>query len=100
MGKAKGSVKTAMAKPPVTIAILDRGWVVVGRFTLKGDACELANAKVVRRWGTTRGLGEIAALGPQPNTVLDDAMTVSFDIRTSVALMSCNQAAWEGTIGG
>jgi hypothetical protein len=100
MGKAKVAVRKVGAKAPITIAILDRGWVVIGRLTRKGDACELANAKVIRRWGTTRGLGEIAAAGPTSSTVLDDAMTVSFDIRTSIALMSVNQVAWEAKLGG
>lgn len=48
------------------IAVLQRGNVIVGTFTRDGDMCEMTNASVVRKWGTTRGLGQIAANGPHP----------------------------------
>lgn len=51
-----------------TICVLPRGWVLVGN--LEGTC--LKSAKVIRRWGTTKGLGELAASGPTRETVLDD----------------------------
>jgi hypothetical protein len=54
----------------VRILVLQRGWVVVGDYTEEGDECVLRNASVIRRWGTSKGLGEIVN-GPTENTVLD-----------------------------
>ncbi len=53
------------------IVILQRGWVMVGRLERNGSDCKLHNAAVVRKWGTTKGLGEIAQNGPTKDTVLD-----------------------------
>lgn len=57
----------------ISIVVIHRGWVVVGHdkgYTKDGDL-RLENAAVIRRWGTTKGLGELALEGPQPSTVLD-----------------------------
>lgn len=78
----------------IKIAILQRGWVYVGRFERNGSDCKLTNAKNIRRWGTTKGLGEIAQNGPTSNTVLDDYGTVEFDYLTVVNLISCSQEKW------
>ena len=63
-----------MPKSSVTrvITVLQRGWVVVGT-PVKAPAGEiyLTNASIIRRWGTTKGLGQLAQEGKQPNTVLD-----------------------------
>ena len=58
--------------PKRMIVVLQRGWVVVGS-PAKAPAGEirLENASVIRRWGTQTGLGQLATLGKQPNTVLD-----------------------------
>ena len=54
------------------ILVLQRGWVVVGDLTEETETkVRLTNASVVRRWGTKRGLGQLALEGQQPNTVLD-----------------------------
>ena len=58
------------------IVILHRGWVVVGDVSQEGDQVVVDNASVVRRWGTSKGLGELATNGPLKNTVLDPCPTV------------------------
>ena len=78
----------------IRIVILQRGWVMVGRYSQRGDTCRLDGASVIRRWGTTRGLGEIAAGGPLPNTVLDPAPTVRFQPLTVVATIDCEASKW------
>jgi hypothetical protein len=88
-----------MAKPKkngaeIRIVVLQRGWVVVGKFSQDGDQCQLEAAKVVRRWGTTKGLGELATSGPLTNTVLDPAPTVRFHALTVIATIDCDQAKW------
>jgi hypothetical protein len=52
------------------IVVLDRGFVYVGDVTIKGDFVTVKNAKNIRRWGTTKGLGELLE-GPLSSTVVD-----------------------------
>ena len=77
----------------VKIAVLQRGWVYVGEFSKKGDMCTLEKASCVRRWGTSKGLGELVS-GPTPNTVLDKAGTVEFHILTAVNLIEGDSEKW------
>lgn len=80
----------------IKIVILQRGWVMVGRFERKGSECKLHNASVIRNWGTTRGLGEIAENGPTTNTKLDKCYgLVEFDYLTVVATISCQEKSWQ-----
>ena len=88
--KIKGSDET---KGPIKIAILQRGWVFVGRFSKTGSDCVLENASCIRQWGTTKGLGELVN-GPTPKTVLDDASTVRFHELGIVALIDVSQEKW------
>lgn len=78
----------------VKIVILQRGWVMVGYFERNGNDCRLSKASVVRSWGTTKGLGEIAN-GPTSSTKLDKCNgLVEFDYLTVVAMVSCKESAW------
>ena len=52
-----------------SILVLLYGWVVVGFWDSKGK--RLSGAQVIRRWGTTKGLGELRD-GPLPETLLDE----------------------------
>lgn len=81
---------------PVKIAVLQRGWVFVGRFRQDGDQCTLSNASCIRIWGTKNGIGEIAAGGPTKNTVLDKCPDVHFHILTSIVMMDCEASKWPG----
>ena len=47
----KGSEKTQF-NGDVKIVILQRGWVMVGKFERNGSDCKLNNASVIRNWGT------------------------------------------------
>ncbi len=75
------------------MAILQRGWVYVGNFSQAGEMCKLEKASCIRRWGTSKGLGELVS-GPTTNTVLDKAGTVEFHILTAVNLIEVDGAAW------
>ena len=80
----------------VKIVILQRGWVMVGRFERKGSDCKLLNASVIRTWGTTKGLGEIAKDGPTSSTKLDPCNgVVEFDYLTVIATITCDEKAWK-----
>lgn len=77
------------------IVILNRGWVVVGDYSEKGDDCFLTNASVIRTWGTTKGLGELAENGPLTNTKLDPCPMLTFNKLTVVARMNVNESNWK-----
>ena len=80
----------------IKIVILQRGWVMVGRFERNGSDCKLHNASVIRSWGTSRGLGELAKEGSLQDTKLDPTNgLVEFDYLTVVATISCDEKKWE-----
>ena len=83
----------------IKIVILQRGWVMIGRFEKNGNECKLHNASVIRIWGTTKGLGELAEKGTLPNTKLDKCYgLVEFDYLTVVASINCNEAIWKNLL--
>ncbi len=86
--------KTSLSKD-VRIVILQRGWIYVGRY-VKIDETEhiLENAKCIRIWGTTKGLGQIVSGPIDGKTVLDDAGTVRFHPATVVATLDCEEKEW------
>lgn len=90
----KGSEKTQHSGD-IKIVILQRGWVMVGRFERIVSDCKLHSASIIRIWGTTRGLGELAENGPTPSTKIDPTNgLVEFDYLTVVASICCNASAW------
>lgn len=82
------------ANSPVRIVILQRGNVMVGRWSRDGEMCFLDDAKVIRRWGTTKGLGQIAS-GPLADTVLDPTNgRVEFHVLAMVASIEASESGW------
>ena len=79
----------------IKIVVLQRGWVLIGYFSRDGNNCSLTKAKVIRRWGTTKGLGELAVSIPS-DTILDPCNgLVEFDILTVVLMISVNEDMWK-----
>jgi len=79
---------------PIKIVVLQRGWVVIGRFERKDNDCKLYNAHIIRSWGTEKGLGELAK-GKTSKTVLDKCHgIVEFDYMTTILLINCEEEAW------
>jgi hypothetical protein len=76
------------------IVILQRGWIFVGRFKQEGTKCTLTDAKNIRCWGTTKGLGELAESGPTTSTKLDAVNDVSFHVLTAIATIDCDYKVW------
>lgn len=77
------------------IVVLQRGWVVVGEYSKDGHEIVVSNASVIRRWGTTRGLGEISENGPTSLTILDKCGTVRAHEQAIVMAIDCNQDKWK-----
>ncbi len=85
----------AKAKKDIRILVHQRGWVLVGNYSERGDRCFLRGASVVRVWGTTKGLGEIAKDGPVPNkTVLDGCPEIEWHVLTGLFTMRCDPSKW------
>ena len=76
------------------IVILQRGWIVVGEVYQSGNYIRIENGSVVRRWGTTKGIGELAESGPLENTKLDPVATVHVHELGVVASVECNSRSW------
>lgn len=79
----------------IRIVILQRGHVMVGFYSQDGSLCSLSKASVIRKWGTTKGLGEIAQGGPTENTKLDPTNgLVEFNALTVIATIRCSVDKW------
>lgn len=92
----KDSVSEKDIISDIKIVVLQRGWIVVGRYERKDTQCKLHNASVIRSWGTTWGLGEIAEGGPTSTTKLDKCKgVVEFDYMTVVLTIDCRREKWE-----
>lgn len=95
----KSSVVEKDIVSDIKIVVLQRGWIVVGRFERKDTQCKLHNASVIRQWGTTYGLGEIAEGGPTSTTKLDKCRgVVEFDYMTVVLTIDCRGEKWQSKL--
>ena len=81
-------------KGDIKIVVLDRGFVYVGRVELSSDFVTITQAKNIRVWGTTKGLGELVG-GPLSGTKLDSVGTVKAPIRALISLIDVEQKAWK-----
>ena len=91
------AAKPAATTPqPRSIVVADRGHVWVGIMIPDTDPefFRIAEGRVIRRWGTTEGLNELAIKGPRPNTRLDAPATVLVAKRAVIAVIPCEPAAW------
>jgi len=83
----------------IKIVILQRGWVAIGRYSEEeNDMCVLSDASIIRSWGTSKGLGELALEGKQPNTKLDKTGTIRFHKLTSVGIIDANSELWTNNL--
>ena len=77
----------------IKIVVLDRGFVYVGQVSQEDDFYVIKNAKNIRQWGATKGLGELVS-GPLANTKLDNVGTVRAPSRALISLIDVEQAKW------
>jgi hypothetical protein len=78
----------------VAIVVLDRGFVYVGNTRFEGDWCYMTNAKNIRVWGTTKGLGELVS-GPLKDTKLDNVGTLMAPIKAVIHVIDVDEKAWK-----
>lgn len=79
---------------PYQIAVLDRGFVYIGYVKWNDDVLTITNAKCIRRWGTTKGLGELVN-GPRPETILDTVGTIHVPEHALIHLIDVVESAWK-----
>lgn len=76
-----------------TILVLQRGWVVVGHLVQDDETkVRLEDASVIRHWGTTKGLGQLALEGPTNQTKLDPCGEVEAHPAAIVLRIPCSGA--------
>lgn len=85
-----------MSKPNgKVIVVVEAGWVFLADAVVPKMAfgtlpvMQLENANVIRVWGTTAGLGEIALHGPTKETVLDFTGTVDVPNSKILSMIHC-----------
>jgi hypothetical protein len=88
--------KAKAAKGRLVIAVLDRGWVFIGRATEQPGSVVLTEADCIRRWGTTTGIGELALKGPTANTKLDPAGSLTVPRSSVIVLIDASEPSWPG----
>lgn len=68
-------VREDKAGPPseLLIVVVEGRWNLIGRCEHTDSHLVVHNAQVIRYWGTTAGLGELALKGPTSKTKLDPA---------------------------
>ena len=79
------------------IVVLDRGFVYVGKVTVDGEWCIIENAKNIRVWGTTNGLGELVN-GPTKTTKLDNVGSVRAPMRAVISIIDANDEKWKSAL--
>lgn len=62
------------------IVVAERGWIYAGDVSRDGDMVVISRCFNIRRWGTTKGLGELAFEGPRDETQLDPYGTVRIHV--------------------
>lgn len=76
------------------IVVLQRGWIVIGDVEKSEAEVNITNCSVIRVWGTSKGLGEIAFSGPTGKTILDECPDISVHPLTVVLYMNVNEDKW------
>jgi hypothetical protein len=79
------------------IAVLDKGFVYHGNLVIEDDGWfTLTSVRNIRRFGTERGLGQLALTGPTKETVLDPCSTVRGTISGLMHIIECEATKWAG----
>ena len=92
----ESSINNSIVLTKKQIVVLNRGWIIVGDVLEieNSNKIQVKNCNVIRRWGTKKGLGELAEKGPLSETVLDKSPDVSFEKQNAILYMNCNEEKW------
>lgn len=88
---------SAFAPEPVdhglALVVADRGNVWIGKAVTRGDWTHIEGARVVRRWGTSKGLNQLVS-GPLPETKLDAPADLKVRTGAVIAIVPVEASAW------
>jgi hypothetical protein len=73
------------------IVVMSHGWVMIGDYSRNGDMVTLEDASIIRKWGTERGLGQLALTGPTKETILDICGFVELPLTSVVTTIKVRQ---------
>lgn len=76
------------------IVVLQRGWIVVGDVSKTQEEVTIKNCSIIRVWGTSKGLGEIAENGATDKTKLDSCPDIIVHPLSVVLYMNINMEKW------
>lgn len=82
-----------MNKDDIRIVVLPHGHIWVGHYERDGLQVKV-RGRVVRRWGTNRGLAQIANEGPTEKTVLEDMAVSRHHVLAEINTIDCNSDVW------
>lgn len=83
--------------PVITVAIHGHVWISKGMKVEDGHV-HLLNARIIRNWGTSRGLNELVN-GPTKETVIDDPAPIVFlPDHAIIAVIPCRASSWDGKL--
>lgn len=86
---------SVVSDSPIRIVVVDGRWNLVGRYSLDGSEVVIDDAKIIRYWGTTKGLGEIAKAGPTSKTILDPTHgQVRIPVHAVRLTIDCVESKW------
>jgi hypothetical protein len=83
----------------IRIVVLDKGFISVGVYSQTADEVVLDNAAVIRRWGSSNGLGEIAENGPTSSTILDKTPRERIPWHAVIKTIECKTENWLKHLG-
>lgn len=81
---------TAIKRLGKQIVVLDRGFVYVGETSIQGDYVHINDARCIRYWGTSKGLGELRN-GPTDSTKIDDVGDVMAPLKALIHFIKCQK---------
>jgi hypothetical protein len=79
---------------PTHIVVVESGWVFAAVLTNTEGDIHSSECAVIRTWGTTNGLGELALKGPTKETKLDMCNVTHIPRAKVLFLMECTPAKW------
>ena len=82
----------------IKIVVVDRGWVFVGKVFKDDESLLLKNAYIIRRWGTTKGLGQLCIEGKLSDTILDKCIDIEIPIKSVIVIFDCDETKWNNIL--
>ena len=82
----------------IKIEVVDRGWIFIGHTFNSKESTLIKNAYIIRKWGTSEGLGELCIKGKLEDTILDKCLDIEIPSESIIAFFDCDQEKWNKII--